>query len=297
MAYASAALTYQAAGNREDLTDILTNITPTDTPMFSRFQKTRAKGTLHEWMTESLASAAENKNVEGADFTYTTPTARTRVNNYTQIFVKTLEVSATQEVIDKAGLESEFAHRMENQMKEIARDVEYQYVNGASASGASGTARELNGVLSFISTNNETGSGTGTQALTEAMYNDALQTIYAAGGNPDTAYANGWQKRKISSFSTPSTRNVDADDKRLVASVDVYESDFGMQTIVLDRYMSTDTVALLEDNKWATAILRPFESMETAKVADSLRGAIVGELTLECRNEAASGKITQLTTS
>jgi len=297
MAYTSAALTFQAAGNREDLTDILTQISPIDTPMFSRFKKTKAKGTLHEWLTESLTAAAENKNVEGADFSFSTPTARTRVGNYSQIFLKTLEVSGTQEVVDKAGLDSEFSHRMENLMKEIARDVEYQYVNGASASGASGTARELNGVLSFISTNNETGSGTGTQALTETLYNDLLQTVYAAGGNPDTTYANGWQKRKISAFSTPSTRNISAEDKRITAAVDIYESDFGMQEILLDRYMSTDTVACLEDDKWATAILRPFETVEVAKAADSIRGAIVGELTLECLNEVANGKITELSTS
>ncbi len=297
MAQTSAALTYQAAGNREDLMDVVTNISPTETPMFSGFKKVKASATYVEWMTESLTSAASNAQIEGADYSFTTPTARTRDGNYTQILEKTLEISGTQEVIDKAGVDSEYAHRMKNALKEIARDAEYAIVNGTGNSGASGTARELKGVVSFITTTVETGSGTGTQALTETMYNDLLQDVYDQGGNPDTTYANGWQKRKISSFSTPSTRNIDAEDKKLVASVDVYESDFGLQTIVLDRYMPTDKIVALEKDKWAVAVLRPFKSEEVAKVADSLRGAVVGEISLVSYNEAASGKIQELSTS
>lgn len=265
--------------------------------MFSGFKKVKASATYVEWMKESLASAASNAQIEGADYSFTTPTARTREGNYTQILRKTLEISGTQEVIDKAGVESEYAHRMKNALKEIARDAEYAIVNGTGNSGASGTARELKGVVSFITTTVETGSGTGTQALTETMYNDLLQDVYNQGGNPDTTYANGWQKRKISSFSTPSTRNIDAEDKKLVASVDVYESDFGLQTIVLDRYMPTDKIVALEKDKWAVAVLRPFKSEEVAKAADSLRGAVVGEISLVSYNEAASGKIQELSTS
>ena len=284
-------------GNREDLLDIISNISPTDTPMFSRFGKTKANATYHEWMQDSLSDAASNNAIEGADFSFSVPSARTRVGNYTQIFTKTAEVTGTQEVVSKAGVKSEYSYQMQKAMKEIARDVEYELVNSSSASGDSGTARGFSGVLEFISSNNETGSGTGTQALTETLYNDALQDIYDAGGNPDVTYANGWQKRKISSFSTPSTRNIDADDKKLVASIDVYESDFGLQEIILDRYMSTDTIALLEEDKWKVAVLRPFKMEEVSKVGDAKRGAIVGEMTLESLNEAASGKITELTTS
>lgn len=291
-------MTYGAAGNREDLMDVITNISPIDTPMFTMFRKEKARATLHEWMTESLADAASNAAVEGADFSYGLLTARSRVTNNTQIFTKTWKVSETQEAVDKAGVESEYARRMQNALKEAARDIEYALVNGTGNSGASGTARELKGVLSFITTNVETGSGTGTQALTESMYNDLLQTVYAAGGNPDVTFANGWQKRKISAFSTPSTRNIDAEDKRIVAAVDVYESDFGLQTIKLDRYMATDKVAVLESDKWAIAVLRPVAAVQDiAKDSDSLKGAVVGELTLTSYNEAASGKITELTTS
>jgi hypothetical protein len=175
---------------------------------------------------------------------------------------------------------------------------EYALVNGTGNSGASATARELKGVLTFITTNVETGTGTGNEALTEAMYNDLLQTIFDSGGSPDVTYANGWQKRKISAFSTPSTRNIDAENKKLVASVDVYESDFGLQTIVLDRWMSTDKIVCLEEDKWKVATLVPVKAEEMSKTTSlATKGMVTGELTLECLNEAASGKITGLSTS
>lgn len=266
--------------------------------MFTGFKKVKASATYVEWMTESLAAAAANKQIEGADYSFSKPTSRTRLGNWTQILSKTFEVSETQEAVDKAGVESEYARRMENAVKEIGRDVEYALVNGTGNSGASGTARELKGVLSFIATTVETGSGTGTEALTEAMFNDALQDAYVQGGSPNMAYANGWQKRKISAFSTPSTRNIDAENKKLVAAVDVYESDFGLIEVKLDRWMPTDQVALLEQDKWAVAVLRPIKVVQDiAKVASSRRGVVEGELSLISYNEAASAKITGLTTA
>lgn len=277
---------------------IVTNISPVDTPMFSGFKRVKASATYVEWMTESLAAAASNAKIEGADYSFTKPTSRTRVGNWTQILSKTFEVSETQEAVDKAGVEGEYARRLENAMKELGRDVEYALVNGTGNSGASGTARSLKGVLAFITTTVETGSGTGTQALTEAMFNDALQAAFVQGGNPDTVYANGWQKRKISSFSTPSTRNIDAENKKLVAAVDVYESDFGLIEVKLDRWMPTDKVAILEKDKFAVAVLRPIKvDNEVARLGDAKRGAIVGELSLISYNQAASAQITQLTTA
>lgn len=298
MAQASAFLTYEAAGNREDLMDVVTNISPVDTPMFSSFKKVGASATLVEWMTDSLADAAANAQIEGADYSFSKVSARTRVTNNTQIFSKLWEVSNTQEQVDKAGVESEYAYQMQKALKELARDIEYALVNGTGNSGASGTARALKGVLAFITTTVETGSGTGTQALTESMFNDVLQDAYTQGGNPDTVYANGFQKRQISAFSTPSTRNIDAEDKKLVAAVDVYESDFGLIRVKLDRYMPADKVAVLEQDKWAVGVLRtPQVDPDIAKIGDARRGVAIGELTLVSYNEAASAKITELTTA
>lgn len=277
--------------------DVVTNISPTDTPMFSSFRQVPAHGRYVEWTTDTLADAAANKQIEGLDYTFSRVGVKTRTGGYTQIFHKLIEISGTQEVVDKTGQESEMAYQTQKKLKEMARDVEYALINETGNSGASGTARALTGVLKWISTTITTGSGTGTQALTETLYNDTLQSIYAQGGNPDTTYANSFQKRQISAFTGGSTKNVNAGDKKLIASVDVYESDFGLQTIKLDRYMTTSIIALLQNDMWEIAVLRPIKVQDVAKIGDAERKAIVGELTLVSRNEAASGQITELTTS
>ena len=289
--------TYDAAGIREDLIDIITNISPTETPMLSRFAKVRASNTYHEWQTDSLAAAAANAVVEGNDPDAPSLTATTRTGNYTQISRKVWRTTETMEAVLKAGRASEFSYQMAKKMKELARDMEYALVNGTGNSGASATARQLKGVLSWISTTNTTGTGTGTQALTETMYNDTLQDIYDQGGNPNVTYANGFQKRKISAFSTPSTRNINVEDKKLIATVDIYDSDFGLQQIILDRYMPTDEVAILQEDLWRVGFLRPVKYKELPDNGGGPKGMHEAEYTLEALNEAASGKITQLTTS
>lgn len=297
MAQATAQLTYDTIGNKEDLAEVIFNISPEETPMLSRFQKVKAKARLHEWLTDSLASATENKFIEGADYTFAKRTARTRLQNFTQISVTPVDVSDTQRSVDTAGMADEFAYQMANAMKEHARDIEYSIVNATGNSGASGTAREMEGVLAFIDTNVITGTGTGTEALTETMFNDLLQAIWNQGGRPDVCYANGWQKRKISGFTAGSTKNINASEKALIASVDVYDSDFGRIKIIPDRYMTTSVVAVLQSDLWAIATLRPTHKVDIAKTASSTQAVIETELTLEARNEAGSGQITGLSTS
>ena len=291
-------MTYSAIGNREDLIDIITDISPTDTPMLSSFGKTMATATNHEWQTDSLSDAASNTNVEGADEDADETDFTVRTGNYSQILRKSWRISNTQEKVISAGRPSEYNYQMAKSMKELARDIEYALVNGTGASGASGTARELKGVLSFITTHVNTGASAVTaEDLTETVYNNLLQTIYDSGGNPDTTYANGWQKRKISAFSTSNTRNISGEDKRLVNAVDVYESDFGIQKIMLDRYMTTSVVACLQNDLWQVASLRPTIHQELPDAGGGPKGMVETELTLVSLNEAGSGKITELSTS
>lgn len=297
MTNATAMLSYDAVGNREDLLDVITNISPEETPFLSRFGKSKANNRLHEWLTDSLADAAENKKIEGYDYSFAARSVRTRVNNYTQIFQTAVEVSDTQREINTAGMEDEFAYQMAKAMKEHARDIEYALVNGTGNSGASGTAREMKGVLAWLSTNVETGTGTGSEDLTESMFNDLLQAIWDQGGQPTTAYANGYQKRQISSFTGGSTKNIDAQEKELIAGIDVYDSDFGRIKIIPHRFMTPSVVAVLQDDLWKVATLRPTKKVDVAKVGSATRAVVETELTLESRNEAGSGQITGLATS
>lgn len=298
MAQASAVKTYDAVGNREDLTDYISTITRHETPLYSGLQKTKAYARLHEWQTDTLSTGSSNAQIEGADFSFAIPASRSRLNNNTQIFTKTLEVSRTQDVVSKAGLDEEFAYQMSKRMKEIATDIEKALITGTGNTGASGTARELEGILSFIETNVETGTGTASESLSEDMYNDLLQAIWDEGGRPDTTYVNGYQKRKISSFSSNNQRYVQMDDEsKLKNSISIYESDFGVQRIELDPFMDADKVMALQKDLWAVAVLDGLKPVDVAKVGDSKRGAVVTELTLEARNEKGSGKVTGLTTS
>lgn len=298
MAQASALKTYDAVGNREDLTSVISIIARDETPLFSGLEKVQASARTHEWQTDTLSTGSSNAAIEGADFSFSIPSMRSRVSNYTQIFTKSLEVSETQREVSVAGLEDEFAYQMEKRMKEIATDIEKALITGTGNSGASGTARELKGVLAYISTNVETGTGTGTEALTEDMYNDMLQTVWNSGGRPDYTYVNGFQKRQISAFSTNNTRYQEVGaDGELRNFVSVYYSDFGVQRVELNPFMDTDKALVVQRDLLKVAMLRGIKPVDVATVGDAKRGALVGELTLEVRNEKGCGKITGLTTS
>ncbi|RMD68419.1 MAG: phage head protein [Cyanobacteria bacterium J149] len=298
MAQASAIKTYDAVGNREDLTNLVVMVSPEKTPLWSGVNKKNAKGSYHEWQTDSLANAQQNAQIEGADYQFSLPSARTRVGNYCQIFTKTLEVSGTQQAVDVAGVENEFKYQMGKRMKELATDIELALFTGTGNSGASGTAREMKGLFSFITTNVESGTGSGTEALTEDMFNDALQTAYESGAMPDTAYVNAFQKRQISTFSTSNIRYLDMNNEgRLRNYVGVYESDFGVIDIKLDQFCDTDKVVIVDSSLVNVAILRGIHSEDVAHIGDSKRGALVGELTLELGNEKGCAKIVDLTTS
>jgi hypothetical protein len=295
MAQTTAIKTYGAIGQREDLTDVIAVITRHETPLFSGLEKVKARGVYHEWQIDTLSTGSANNAIEGADFSFAIPGYRTRTGAYTQIFTKSLEVSETLRAVSVAGLEDEFAYQMEKRMKEIATDIEKALVTATGNSGASGTARRLKGIFSWMSTNSETGTGTATEYLTESMYNKLLQTIWTAGGRPDTTYVNGFQKRKISAFATSNARYQEVtEDGALKNYVSLYESDFGKQRIELDPFVDTDKVACLQKDMWKVAVLRGISPVDVATVGDAKRGALVGELTLESRNQAASGKVISL---
>jgi len=286
--------TYTAVGNREDLSDIITNISPAQTPIYSMLGKTTAKATYHEWLEDELSSPTANAQVEGADYSAVVqaPAPRVRKGNYTQIFAKGYGVSATQEVVLKAGIKSEIAYQMAKAMKEIARDVEYAIINNdAAVAGDASTPRKMGGIPAFVSTNViDAGGG----ALTETMLNDALQKSWEAGGEPDSVVVSGKNKRVISGFTAGLTKTVDAEDKRLVASVDVYESDFGLVKIIADRWMPNDEVFVLDKSYLKVAYLRPFKQKQLPETGDRKERVIVGELTLEVRAEKAQARIINL---
>lgn len=304
-------LTYSAIGNREDLTDQIYNISPTDTPFLGKMPTTKATAVKHEWQTDALAAAAANAQLEGDDFGYSTPAATSRINNTCQISYKTVVVSKTQDAVNKAGRAREMVYQLMKRSKELRRDMEFILTgNQAPVTGTSTTARQLRSIDSWYATNVARGAGgasgnattaatDGTQRpLTESMLKNAIQTAWVAGGDVDLIMSGPFNKQVISSFGGNVTRtDNNSDDKTLNTAIDIYISDFGSHSIVANRFSRDRDLHCLTTELWAIAYLRAMNTVDIAATGDATKGAVVVEYTLEARNEAGSAIVADLTTS
>jgi len=305
--------TYDAIGNREDLSDFITMVSPTRTPFQSGISRRSATSTKVEWQTDSLAAASgTNAVIEGDDATTDASTATTRLFNYTQILDKVPRVTGTQRAMDSAGRADEMDYQIMKRTQEIKRDFETSLLaNNAQVAGNDTTARELGGIESYIATNDDfgatgaspTGDGTdartdGTQrAFTESQLKTVIASCFDNGGEPDMIMLGSFNKQALSAFSGGSTRNIDATGKTLVNAIDVYVSDFGTMAVMPNRFQRARSALVLEMNKWEVADLRPFGREDLAKTGDTDRVQLLMESTLISLNEQASGGVFDLTTS
>lgn len=305
--------TYDSVGEREDLSDVIYSISPTDTPFISSAAKTRATAVLHEWQTDSLAAAVtDNAVIEGDEATHDASTATTRLSNSTQIMDKTVVITGTQEAVDKAGRASELAYQIAKRAKELKRDMEATVTgNIAEVTGGSGTARKMGTLGSWVISNDDfasdgasgTGLGNtartdGTQrAFTESQLKSVIKSVWNAGGDPSMIMVGPFNKQKLSGFTGNSTRFDAGADATLYTSVDVYASDFGQLQVVPNRFSRDRDAWVLDMNYWGIAFLRDFTMHELAKTGDTEKRQLLVEATLESRNEGASGLVADLTTS
>lgn len=304
---------YDAVGLREDLTDIIYNISPTDTPFMSSIAKTKATAVNHEWQLDSLAAAAgDNAKIEGDEVSFSAPSSTTRKGNVTQISTKSVIISGTLEAVNKAGRNSELAYQISKASKELKRDMETSLCdNNAQVAGDDSTARELSGLGSWLKTNQSVGasgvapttSGTaartdGTQrAFTEDQLKTVIKSVWDNGGDPSMIMVGSFNKQKLSGFTGGSTRFDPAENKRLVAAVDVYESDFGALQVTPNRFQRARDAFVITPDLFAVAFLRDFSLEDLAKTGDAMKQFLLVEYTLESRNEAGSGIVADLTTS
>ena len=306
-------LSFSAIGNREDLSDQIYNISPIEVPFQSLIGKTKATSTLHEWQTDALAAAAANAQLQGDDVAFGAVTPTVRANNRTQILRKEVVIAGTQESVNKAGRKSEMVYQLQKKSKELKRDLEFVLCsNQAPVTGNSTTAPQMRPLCGWYATNGSRGAsgaaGTtsaaatdGTQrALSETILQDVMQACWAAGGNPTVALMGPKQKRAASAFTGGATKYDKTDDKTLYAVVDVYVSDFGQLKFVPSRFTrgaaaGTDReIHVLTPEYWALATLRPTQTVDLAKTGDAEKAMILTEVTLEARNEAASGIVADL---
>ena len=306
--------TNDMAGIREDLSDIIYDVSPTDTPFLSMAGRAEATNTYHEWQVDSLAAAATNYVIEGDDATTDAGVSTTRRGNYTNISDKVARVTGTARAVNTAGRADEMDYQVLKRAKELKRDMEKVLLdNNARVSGDDTTARECAGAPAWLFTNTDFGAGgadgagdgttartDGTQrAFTEDQVKTVMQLCWEEGGMPDTLMVGSFNRQVASSFTAGKSGFQKAEDSTLHATYDVYESDFGQLKMIPNRFMRSRDALILQMDMWKVAFMpgRNMVTTDLAKTGDTDRKQILAEYTLEASNEKANGGVFDLTTS
>ena len=308
--------------NREDLGNVVWDVSPTETPGLSAMGKNSATGVGHDWITDALTDAGPNKNKEGADAVMTRAESRVRLSNYTQILDKVAEASGTQEkVLKGGGIKSELAYQTARRIREMKRDAEYMIYGGEGnhqnkVLGAEATEREFGGFESYMSSDTWTSLGTtptapagggsdvgdpGTspQAFDEPAFKTMLTSLWERSGGTENPIAimGAFQRSQFSTFDGSNVRYVTTDDRKLTASIDIYDGDYHTVTAVPDRFCDPGAVFIQDNEYIKLSELRPMFTQDLAIIGDSRRKQVLWEFTLEMSNPDAQAMLVGLTTS
>lgn len=312
--------TFAMIGIREDLSDVITNIAPMDTPFYSMCRKGKTGSRTPEWQKDSLAAADKtNATIEGDDVTADAATHPERVKNVVQLMDKSISVSSTGQAVNTAGRANELNYQTMKKSKELKRDMEARLTqNDASVLGAAGTAGELGGMESWIETNTSRGgsgadggfnSGTGIvdaptdgtqRAYTETLLKAVIKDVWTEGGSPSTIMVGGSNKQVGSGFAGIATQyreNSGMKQATILGAADVYVSDFGEHRVVPNRFNRDRTAAVLTPSTWEVKFLQPFRRDKLAKTGHNDKRLLSAEFTLCCKEEKANGVVADLTTS
>ena len=308
---------YDVKGIREDLENVIYDISPEETPFYSSLKKVKASNTYHEWQTDSLRSSAANAHIEGDDTAGEARVATTRLGNRTQIFKNAVIIPDTDEGLDKAGRAAEMAYQVLKIAKEQKLDIEKAlFDNNKYEVGTATAARELAGCGAYVKTNvsnigtsgaNPTGSEPGNTArtdgtqtvFTQADFDTVMESIWTNGGNPDTVYLSAFQMNKALGFTGYNNQrsHIEATSKTVVKAVDIYVTPWGTVEFTPSRENRGRDVWIMDSDMWACGVLRPTKNTELAKTGDSTKRQVLTELTLISKNEKASGLVADCTTS
>lgn len=313
--------TYDAVGNREELDNIIYQIDREETPFLSMIGSSKITSVNPEWLIDELATPATNAQIEGDDFTYASVTTPTRVKNYAQIFRKDLIISETQEAVDQAGNATKVSRQVSKKGVELRRDIEFAMLsNQASVAGNDSTPRKLGGFPAWLTTNVERNSGsdggfnsgtgvvdantTGTlRAFTKALFDTVIQQTWESGGRPKFAMVSPYNKRVFSTFMSDSNvasfrYAASGSSNSIIATADVYESDFGKLSVVPNHIMGAVSgasvaryVHIVDPSKVERGVLRATKVVTPAVTGDAVKKVLITELTLRMLNEAAHGQV------
>ena len=307
--------TYDQIGRKEDISDIITNISPTKTPFQSMIGSEGIHNILHQWQEDSLiAASSSNAAVEGADAPSAVQNATVMRNNTTQIFTKTAKVSGTADVVKTYGRDRELAYQLSLRSAELKRDFESSLVgvNAAAVTGSDSVARSFASYLAQLDntavwTMNSTGGALNTVitnqsagTITEQAVKTVAQQLYINGVEPDTIMVKPADALVVSSWQDGQgqysrTKMVDNGDRKIVNVVDVYVSPYGALKVIMNRFQLTSSALVFETAMWKKLVLRNWFRETLAKTGDSTNVQIVGEFSLKHKNYAASGGVINMT--
>lgn len=276
--------TYDDGAMREDLLNVLTNLSPKNTQLVSGLGNSAAESIRHEWLIKTLGTVKTNAYVEGVDASYANTTDPTRIVNYCQIFREAYQVTDSERAVNTAAFNDRFALEASDALAELKNDMELAILRGSMASGTGSAARQLRGIKNSLSlVTSQSGV-----SLTESILNDYFQLVWDnTSTEVNEVYGSMYIKRKISGFTAGATKNVETTDRRLVNSVDVYQGDAASNVkLFAHRYATIagdtnyDVVGINADMFKVAYFRKPF-TRELAKTGDSTKGEVVTEATLE----------------
>ncbi|API58455.1 hypothetical protein BSL82_03360 [Tardibacter chloracetimidivorans] len=303
--------TYDTVGIKEDVSDVISNLSPTKTPFQTMIGSETTKNRTFQWLEDSLRAVQVNAAVEGADASDATLTPPTLRDNTTQILEKTIKVSATEDAVDQYGRAKETAYQLMKAGEEVKRDLEHAFVGLAQAKvvgDSSGpTARKTASASQMVTTASNRwymGAGTplgGTTGTAAAFSETALlgigQAVYDVGGEPSILMIKPADALIVAGFTGASgrSRNFNDGTKSLVNVVDLYVSPFGEYKVVLNRFQKTTDAWLLDPTMWKAVWLRKWTREPLAKTGDATKNQLVGEVGLKHKNYAGDGLVVNLT--
>ena len=311
--------TYSAKGIREDLSNVITNISPEDVPYISNIGRENVTNSLFEYQSDVLAAAAANAQLEGDDVTsFDAVTPTVRLQNYAQISRKTIILSATEEVVNKAGRRSELAYQIAKRGSELKRDQEFSMLNAqVAAAGSTTVARTTASLQAFIKTNvdmqtnganpsyttlpSSARTDGNVRTFTETILKNVIQQVWTSGGTPKILMVGPVNKQRVSGFSgiASSRFNIDGGAKpaTLVGAVDIYVSDFGNVSVIANRFQRERDAFVIDPDYAKMTVLRPYQQIELAKTGDAEKRMLIVEFGHKVLAENAHGIAADLITS
>jgi len=308
---------YSAVGIREELSNIIQNISPETTPFISNVGSENVTNTYFEWQEDSLAAVSTTAQIDGDDVaSFAATAATTRKGNYTQILRRTTIIADNLADQDTAGRTNELSYQLAKRGKEIRRDLEAtMLLNNAAVAGNASTARETGGLGAWIATNENKGTGGGLttgdgttartdasagnmRAFTETILKDAMQQAFVSGGEPSMLMVGPVNKQKVSAFAGVAAQRYQAPSDSpttIIGAADVYLSDFGTLSVIPNRFQRERDGWLLDPEYASVAYLRPIQQVELAKTGDAEKSMILVEAGLKVSNEAAHAICADLT--